>query len=152
MKRSRAIAGSAVLAVAGLATMAGATSASATPARAASAAYNGACGSGYSVVNSAEISGKGKVFLTYSGKTGKNCVVTVRNTTGKPVSIYTYLGPTDGSSDTVFDSGLYTSYAGPVYLLAKGRCVDWGGTIENVSVSVNGSNCGRLAAGTVTHH
>ncbi|MCB5910700.1 spore-associated protein A [Streptomyces sp. SF28] len=140
-----------MLAVAGMATMATATSASAAPVRA-TAAYNGACGSGYSVVNSAEISGKGAVFLTYNGKTGKNCVVTVRNTTGKAVSMYTYLGPTDGSSETVFDSGLYTSYAGPVYLLAKGRCVDWGGTIENVSVNVNGSNCGRLAAGTVTRH
>ncbi|MFG2287479.1 spore-associated protein A [Streptomyces sp. NPDC048595] len=149
MKRSRAIAGSAALAVAGLATMATATTASAAPT---AAAYNGACGSGYSVVNSVPVTGKGTVYLTYSARTGKNCVVTVRNSTGSPVYMYTYLTATDGSSDWVYDSGNYTSYAGPVYLPAKGRCVDWGGTIESVSVSVSGSNCGRMAAGVVTHH
>ncbi|MEU8684147.1 spore-associated protein A [Streptomyces sp. NPDC048611] len=150
MKRSRAIAGSAALAVAGIATMATATTASAAPA--AAAAYNGACGSGYSVVNSVPVTGKGTVYLTYSAKTGKNCVVTVRNSTGKRVNMYAYLTATDGSSDWVYDSGQYTSYAGPVYLPGKGICVDWGGSIESVSVSVSGSNCGRMAPGVVTHH
>ncbi|MGY5127714.1 spore-associated protein A [Streptomyces nigrescens] len=150
MKRSRAIAGSAVLAVAGIATMATATTASAAPT--AAAAYNGACGSGYRVVNSVPVTGKGTVYLTYSAKTGKNCVVTVRNSPGKRVYMYTYLTATDGSSDWVYDSGQYTSYAGPVYLPGKGICVDWGGAIESVSVSVSGSNCGRMAAGVVTHH
>ncbi|MEC4016138.1 spore-associated protein A [Streptomyces sp. H27-D2] len=151
MKRSSAMAGAAVMAVAGIATMATATTASAAPAGAA-AAYNGACGRGYSVVNSAAITGKGTVYLTYNRTSGKNCVVTVRNTTGSPVYIFTYLGRTDGSGDAVFDEGEYRSYAGPVYLAAKGACVDWGGTIQNVSVSVTGSNCGKLTAGTVTHH
>ncbi|MFD8545859.1 spore-associated protein A [Streptomyces sp. NPDC059649] len=150
MKRSRAIAGSAVLAVAGLATMATATTATAAPT--VTAAYNGACGSGYRVVNSVPVTGKGTVYLTYSAKTGKNCVVTVRNKPGKPVYVYTYITATDGSSDWVYDSGQYTTYAGPVYLPAKGRCVDWGGAIETVSVSVSGSNCGRMAHGAVTHH
>ncbi|MER6838936.1 spore-associated protein A [Streptomyces platensis] len=150
MKRSRAIAGAAALAVAGIATMATATTASAAPA--AAAKYNGACGSGYSVVNSVPVTGKGTVYLTYSAKTGKNCVVTVRNSPGKKVCMYTYLTATDGSSDWVYDSGQYTSYAGPVYLPGKGICVDWGGAIESVSVSVSGSNCGRMAAGVVTHH
>ncbi|MGW7578106.1 spore-associated protein A [Streptomyces sp. NPDC054765] len=149
MKRSRAIAGSAVLAVASIATMTAATTASAAPK---AAAYNGACGSGYSVVNSAPVSGKGTVYLTYSARTGKNCAVTVRNSPGKPVHMYTYLTPSDGSSAGVYDRGDYTSYAGPVYLRGKGICVDWGGTIESVSVSVSGSNCGRMAAGVVTHH
>ncbi|MFC9230167.1 spore-associated protein A [Streptomyces decoyicus] len=149
MKRSRAIAGSAVLAVASIATMTAATTATAAPK---AAAYNGACGSGYSVVNSVPVTGKGTVYLTYSAKTGKNCVVTVRNSPGKPVYMYTYLTATDGSSDWVYDSGQYTSYAGPVYLPAKGICVDWGGSIESVSVSVSGSNCGRMAAGVVKHH
>ncbi|MEU9483468.1 spore-associated protein A [Streptomyces decoyicus] len=149
MKRSRAIAGSAVLAVASIATMTAATTATAAPK---AAAYNGACGSGYSVVNSVPVTGKGTVYLTYSARTGKNCVVTVRNSPGKPVYMYTYLTATDGSSDWVYDSGQYTSYAGPVYLPAKGICVDWGGSIESVSVSVSGSNCGRMAAGVVKHH
>ncbi|MEV6563856.1 spore-associated protein A [Streptomyces kronopolitis] len=149
MKRSRAIAGSAILAVAGIATMATATTATAAPK---AAAYNGACGSGYSVVNSVPVSGKGTVFLTYNAKTGKNCVVTVRNATGKAVPMYAYLTASDGSSPYVYDSGKYTSYAGPVYLPGKGICVDWGGSIESVSVNVSGSNCGRFAAGVVTHH
>ncbi|MEU8994557.1 spore-associated protein A [Streptomyces caniferus] len=149
MKRSRAIAGSAVLAVASIATMTAATTATAATK---AAAYNGACGSGYSVVNSVPVTGKGTVYLTYSARTGKNCVVTVRNSPGKPVYMYTYLTATDGSSDWVYDSGQYTSYAGPVYLPGKGICVDWGGSIESVSVSVSGSNCGRMAAGVVRHH
>ncbi|MGW9432516.1 spore-associated protein A [Streptomyces decoyicus] len=138
-----------MLAVASIATMTAATTATAAPK---AAAYNGACGSGYSVVNSVPVTGKGTVYLTYSARTGKNCVVTVRNSPGKPVYMYTYLTATDGSSDWVYDSGQYTSYAGPVYLPAKGICVDWGGSIESVSVSVSGSNCGRMAAGVVKHH
>ncbi|KOG40401.1 Spore-associated protein A [Streptomyces decoyicus] len=138
-----------MLAVASIATMTAATTATAATK---AAAYNGACGSGYSVVNSVPVTGKGTVYLTYSAKTGKNCVVTVRNSPGKPVYMYTYLTATDGSSDWVYDSGQYTSYAGPVYLPAKGICVDWGGSIESVSVSVSGSNCGRMAAGVVKHH
>ncbi|MFB6435538.1 spore-associated protein A [Streptomyces sp. NPDC056411] len=149
MKRSRAIAGTAALAVASLATMATATTASAAPA---AAAYNGACGSGYQVVNSVPVTGKGTVYLTYSAKTGKNCVVTIRNSPGAPVYMYTYLTATNGSSDYVYDSGQYRSYAGPIYLAAKRLCVDWGGTIGSVSVNVSGSNCGRMAAGVVTHH
>ncbi len=115
-------------------------------------AYNGACGSGYRVVNSAPVSGKGTVYLTYSAKTGKNCVVTVRNAPGKPVFVRAELGPSDHSSAPVFDSGKYTAYAGPVHLAAKGRCVDWGGAVESVSVRVAGSNCGRLAPGVTLRH
>ncbi|MGG2460440.1 spore-associated protein A [Streptomyces sp. RGM 3693] len=150
MKRSSLLAGSATLAVASIATLSLATTASAAPVR--SAAYNGACGSGYGVVNSVPVGGKGTVYLTYSAKTGKNCVVTVRNSPGKAVFVHAELGPSDHSSAPVFDSGKYTTYAGPVYLAAKGRCVDWGGAIESVKVSVTGSNCGRLAPGVVVRH
>ncbi|QRX95857.1 spore-associated protein A [Streptomyces noursei] len=150
MKRSSLLIGSATLAVASIATMGLATSAAAAPIP--SAAYNGACGGGYGVVNSAPVSGKGTVYLTYSAKTGKNCVVTIRNSPGKPVFIHAELGSSDHSSDPVFDSGKYTTYAGPVYLAAKGRCVDWGGAIEKVSVRVAGSNCGRMAPGVVVRH
>ncbi|CAM5346136.1 hypothetical protein SCALM49S_01532 [Streptomyces californicus] len=60
--------------------------------KAAAAQYNGACGSGYSVVNSAQIGTKGTVFLTYSSATGKNCVVTVRTKPGKAVHMTASLG------------------------------------------------------------
>ncbi|WP_438484341.1 spore-associated protein A [Streptomyces sp. S186] len=150
MKRSSLLIGSTALALAGTATMGLAGTASAAPL--AGGAYNGACGSGYRVVNSAPVSGKGTVYLTYSAKTGKNCVVTVRNTPGKAVIVRAELGPSDHSSAPVFDSGKYTAFAGPVFLAAKGRCVDWGGAVESVSVRVAGSNCGRLAAGMVVRH
>ncbi|MFE7318014.1 spore-associated protein A [Streptomyces sp. NPDC057555] len=148
MKRSSLIAGSAALAVAGIATMGLATTASAAPVP---GAYNGACGSGYGVVNSLPVSGKGTVYLTYSAKTGRNCVVTIRKAPGARVFVRAVLGPSDHSSAPVSDGGKYTTYAGPVYLAAKGRCVDWGGTIEKVSVGVTGSNCGRLAPGSAAH-
>ncbi|KUL47655.1 spore-associated protein A [Streptomyces sp. NRRL F-4489] len=150
MQRPTLLTGSAALALASAATLGLTSTASAAPVR--GGAYNGACGSGYGVVNSVPVGAKGTVYLTYSAKTGKNCVVTVRNSPGKPVFVLAELGPSDHSSDPVFDSGTFTTYAGPVYLAAKGRCVDWGGAIESVSVRVTASNCGRLAPGTVVRH
>ncbi|MCK7621567.1 spore-associated protein A [Streptomyces sp. RS10V-4] len=149
MRRPTLLAGSAALALAGAGTLGLTTTAAAAPVR---AAYNGACGSGYGVVNSVPVGAKGTVYLTYSAKTGKNCVVTIRNSPGTAVSVLAELGPSDHSAPPVTDSGKYTSYAGPVRLAAKGRCVDWGGAIEGVSVRVTASNCGRLAPGTVVRH
>ncbi|MEK8172315.1 spore-associated protein A [Streptomyces sp. M19] len=122
------------------------TTATAAPAKA-SAAHNGACGSGYSVVNSVAVGTKGTVYLTYSGATGKNCVVTVRNGTGTavPMSAWIQLAE-DHETTPVVDSGEYTTYAGPVYLAAKGQCVNWGGYIQNQDVEVDKTNCGKLAA------
>ncbi|MEV0264832.1 spore-associated protein A [Streptomyces sp. NPDC050617] len=113
---------------------------------AAGAAYNGACGTGYGVVNSAPIGNKGKVYLTYSSATGKNCVVTVRAAAGAPVRMAAWVQLVEEHESTpVVDSGTYGTYAGPVYLDAKGRCVNWGGAIENQDVTVNKSNCGTFA-------
>ncbi|QKV96596.1 spore-associated protein A [Streptomyces sp. NA02950] len=145
MKISRGIAATAVLASAVAGTAALAPQASA----ATRAAYNGACGSGYKVVNSAPIGSKGTVFLTYNSAKGKNCVVTVRNSAGSPVSMFAYLYA-QGASESVEDSGLYRSYAGPVYTYGRGKCVDWAGGIDNQSTWTYGSNCGSLKAYRVT--
>ncbi|MFD7384504.1 MULTISPECIES: hypothetical protein [Streptomyces] len=117
----------------------------ATAAKAAAATYNGACGGGYSVVNSAQIGTKGTVFLTYNSATGKNCVVTVRTTPGKAVHMTASLGFASPTT-TVTDTGYYTTYAGPVYLDARGLCVTWRGEISGEVAGKNGTNCGSLAA------
>ncbi|MFJ1800021.1 spore-associated protein A [Streptomyces sp. NPDC088180] len=117
----------------------------ATAAKATAAKYNGACGGGYSVVNSAQIGTKGTVFLTYSSATGKNCVVTVRTTPGKAVHMTASLGFASPTT-TVSDTGYYTTYAGPVYLDARGLCVTWRGEISGEVAGKNGTNCGSLAA------
>ncbi|NEB88619.1 spore-associated protein A, partial [Streptomyces anulatus] len=116
----------------------------ATAAKAAAATYNGACGGGYSVVNSAQIGTKGTVFLTYNSATGKNCVVTVRTTPGKAVHMTASLGFASPTT-TVSDTGYYTTYAGPVYLDARGLCVTWRGEISGEVAGKNGTNCGSLA-------
>ncbi|MEV0279002.1 spore-associated protein A [Streptomyces sp. NPDC050610] len=112
----------------------------------AEAAYNGVCGQGYAVVNSAPIGDKGKVYLTYSSATGKNCVVTVRAAVGAPVRMVAWgQAAEEHESTPVVDSGNYGTYAGPVYVAAKGKCVNWGGAIQNQDVEVNRSNCGAFA-------
>ncbi|MFG2191528.1 spore-associated protein A [Streptomyces sp. NPDC048639] len=131
-------------ATAGAALLATAPTASA----AATAAYNGVCGSGYKVVNSSPVGGVGTVYLTYNATTGKNCVVTLRNTTGSPMYIVAYLGVLDdGASEPVMDEGEYRSYAGPVYAYGRGLCVEWGGVIGTWETFNTGSNCGKRAAG-----
>ncbi|EXU63003.1 spore-associated protein A [Streptomyces sp. DSM 41524] len=145
MNLSRRMAATAVLATAIAGTVALTPQASA----AATASYNGVCGSGYKVVNSAPIGSKGTVFLTYNSAKGKNCVVTVRNATGKPVPMFAYLY-VQGADESAEDGGAYTSYAGPVYGDGRGKCVDWAGGIDNQSTWTYGSNCGSLKAYRVT--
>ncbi|MFE2354125.1 spore-associated protein A [Streptomyces parvulus] len=111
----------------------------------ASATYNGVCGSGYKVVNSMPIGKTGTVYLTYNSSTGKNCTVTIRNTTGTPTYMVAYVRNVD-TGEEMYDADDYRSYAGPVYAFARGACVEWGGVIGNLQAWNYGSNCGTLAA------
>lgn len=114
----------------------------ATPALAA-ATYGGECGSGYGVVNSAAIGTKGTVFLTYSSATGKNCVVAKRNNVGSAVLIEAGLAVHPvGNHWTAYQGDNFTSYAGPIYLSAADRCVDWMGRISGTEGGKRGTNCG----------
>ncbi|OOC53591.1 MULTISPECIES: spore-associated protein A [Nocardiopsis] len=117
----------------------------ASPASAAGpvASYNNACGSGYGVVNYANVGSKGTVFLTYNNSTGYNCAVTVRANPGAAVEMVVSLKRTsDPASEARVDSGYYTTYAGPVYRSAAGSCVDWYGYIDGANEHRNETNCG----------
>jgi hypothetical protein len=156
MKRSRhlALAAAVATAVVGGTAAALPQSASAAPASAPvstsmQAPYNGACGYGYTVVNSADIGQQGTVYLTYNAGNGYNCVATVRKTPGAAMYMFAYLEVLDGSNPRV-DSGYYTTYAGPVYDYGRGTCVTWAGGIGNQEVWTYGSNCGALTATRVT--
>ncbi|MCP3012757.1 spore-associated protein A [Nocardiopsis dassonvillei] len=133
LKKAATLAAAGGIAAAGLA-------ATAVPASAAS--YNGACGSGYGVVNKVEFpDNRGTTFLTYNNSNGYNCVVTVRTNPGGAAPMEAFIR-VNGTSSWKRDSGDYTTYAGPVYLSAAGRCVDWGGTIGTITKTVFRTNCG----------
>lgn len=106
----------------------------------ASVPYNGVCGDGHNVVNSAAITG-GTAYLTYDNDVGENCVVVIREEAGEAMPMDAVL---KAGTSTFWerDPGEWTTHAGPVYLEAAGECVDWGGTIGNEWVLRNGTNCG----------
>ncbi|MFL1378431.1 spore-associated protein A [Nocardiopsis protaetiae] len=109
---------------------------------ASAAAYGGQCGSGYGVVNKIEFpDNRGTTFLTYNSSNGNNCVVTVRTTPGAAAPMDAFIR-VSGTSAWKSDPGNFTTYAGPVYLSAAGRCVDWGGTIGTATKSLTRTNCG----------
>ncbi|GAB3732071.1 spore-associated protein A [Nocardiopsis nanhaiensis] len=107
---------------------------------ASAAPYNGVCGDGYNVVNSADIGG-GTIYLTYNNSNGRNCVMVVRADPGDAMNMDAVLKRSDETSWQT-DPGDWTMYAGPIYLEAAGQCVDWGGVIGNEWVVRNGTNCG----------
>jgi len=112
---------------AALALTAGTLAVTAGPAQA--AAYNGACGSGYAVIDKMSVggTGTGTAYLTYNN--GWNCVVTVTNTPGTRDWMTASVELSGAGHDWVDDEGYYTQYAGPVYVYAPNSCIDWGGTV-----------------------
>lgn len=134
--RARRLGGT-VLAVAALAL--GAVVAAPT---AQAASYNGACGSGYVARDhidiwspatagpDAPLAHLGTVWLTYNSSTGKNCTVTIReHPNSTKIFIYTWL--CISGTDKCADQGNYfTTFAGPVFLSAAHKCIDWGGSID----------------------
>ncbi|GHF40336.1 MULTISPECIES: spore-associated protein A [Streptomyces] len=142
------IAGAALLAAATTVTtlVAGSGTAVAAPAQAA-AAYNKECGSGYRQVNELPIPGRGTVFLAYNAATGKNCVVTKRNSpAGQRLWVGSWIQRDNDVKSKQEQYGFFTTYAGPVYLEAKGKCVDWGGEIDGYVVARYKTNCAAFAA------
>ena len=119
-----------VFALSGAVAAAASVAAAAPTGVAHAAAYNGACGSGYSVIDSLGLSNAGAVYLSLNNSAGKICAVTIRNTPGT--------GPMGAEirlpGEVISEHGSYRLYAGPVYapLPAEG-CLEWGGWIGNVS-------------------
>jgi hypothetical protein len=129
------------LALAGVVTAAAAAGAAVVaPAPAQAAAYNGACGAGYSVIDGMSLVGKGTVYLTYSRGTGKNCVVTIADNPGRRRHMAAKVSL--AGDPWKVDSGNFTTYAGPVYVTARDRCIDWGGEIENLGRYQYNVHCG----------
>lgn len=119
---------------------------SAHPATAKAAVYNGACGTGYSVIDSLQLSTLGTVYLTYNGATGNNCVVTVRATPGTVMRMEATIELSGVAGTYQVDLGDYTAYAGPVYAHAPGHCIDWSGGIGNTFAHQNNSHCALLTS------
>jgi hypothetical protein len=129
-------------ALAGVVTAAAVGSALAfAPAPAQAAAYNGACGGGYRAIDSFALPGMGTVWLTYNDSTGKNCVVTIANTPGARRFMAARLSLGGAPTWTHQEEGQFTTYAGPVYMAAANRCIDWGGAIQNVSDAEFNDHC-----------
>ncbi|MEV8099674.1 spore-associated protein A [Kitasatospora sp. NPDC085879] len=112
-----------------------------TPAVAEAATYNGACGSGYSVIDTLPLQ-NGTVFLTYNRSNGNNCVVTVRTHPSSYLVDVSASIKKSGTTEWKQDVGFYTTYAGPVYLYAPGSCIDWEGGINGEINHQFNSHCG----------
>ncbi|MEU2941963.1 spore-associated protein A [Nocardiopsis alba] len=96
-----------------------------SPSAASAAPYNGACGTGYNVLDSRDIIGA-TVYVTYNPSNGYNCAATIRDSSGAAVSMGAAIKRSSAST-WVVDDGSYTTYAGPVYVHAPGQCIDWAG-------------------------
>ncbi|GAA3501841.1 hypothetical protein GCM10019016_089480 [Streptomyces prasinosporus] len=142
--RGRLGATAAVLGITVTAAVAATGTAQAAPSGA-TAAYNGGCGSGYSVIDSKNVV-DGTVYLTYNSSNGYNCVVTVSNYPG--TSLYMQAALRLSRNDAVWnsserDDGYYQYYAGPIYKYAPNSCVDWGGSVDSNYLQINyDDHCG----------
>lgn len=93
------------------------------------------CGSGYGRVDSENLNALGPnfgtVYLYYNRTNGNNCVFTEKAVARGTRTSVTALLCRGSDGQCVSDSGNYLSYAGPVYLFARGQCVRWGGSVTN---------------------
>ncbi|MFF2628688.1 spore-associated protein A [Kitasatospora griseola] len=139
-RSGKALATKAALGAAALSVL-GTIPAAAAPQQILAAPYNGACGSGYSVVNSAPV-GNGTLYLTYNSSNGMNCAVTTRYNDGTKPWMVVKISQAGDPGWADVDEGYYGGYAGPVYVYGKGHCIDWYGAIDSASMIVLGTNCG----------
>ncbi|MGW8987978.1 serine/threonine protein kinase [Streptomyces parvus] len=102
------------------------------------------CGSGYYVQRSHVLSDRATqgvtAFQLYNASSRKNCAVTLKHpTTSSFYGTKTTLGAgirAEGGS-WVREEGAFAYYAGPVYVNASGRCVQfWGKTYQSGASSV----------------
>lgn len=97
----------------------------------ASAATVGSCGSGYGKVGSYPVTRAwegtaGYIDVYYSSYTGKNCAITrpISSLSGKAGNIWVCIDSPIGARDCDGHGANYRYYAGPVYVYARGTCID----------------------------
>ncbi|MEO3891291.1 hypothetical protein [Nonomuraea sp. B5E05] len=83
----------------------------------------------------------GYIAVYYNSSTGRNCAMTYTNNPGKAQYIMVSIS-TSGASDR--DAGTYTTYAGPVSVYAKGKCISFQGQVgkSNPTEGVTDVYCG----------
>jgi hypothetical protein len=103
--------------------------------------YRGQCGSGYGVIDWRNLGTYAVAYLTWNNNTGRNCMVTQRNTIFTTTTFLTArIGVYGGVHRS--DSGNYYSHAGPVYVYAVNQCINWAGSAYGYSFAQNRVHCG----------
>jgi serine/threonine-protein kinase len=100
----------------------------------------GVCGPGYKVIDRHALTDGNwgvklaDVVLTYNAATGRNCVVTLKRYRVGQAAKYgdwlyaeLYTRPLSTPGNTTAQSGNFKFFAGPVYVTARSKCVQWGG-------------------------
>lgn len=103
----------------------------------------GVCGAGYKPIDRHNlVDGNNGILLaetvlTYNASTGRNCVVTLKRYRVGLTSRYhdnvmaeVYTRPLTTPSNLDHDQGNYKFFAGPVYVYAPNKCVQWGGQAD----------------------
>lgn len=99
------------------------------------------CGSGFTIIDRADLGSRGTVFLLWRSASRQNCVVTIKVAgVGSPGPAQAYLQPAGRSK--AIDEGQFKFYAGPVTSVAPG-CIRWGGAIDGVGYASPWEHCGH---------
>lgn len=130
-RRLASLAGATVLAVAGPIAV--------SPAGAGAAAEPNHCGGSFGLVKTWPIRSQGAevggIDVYYSDSTGQNCII-VHPAAGYPQGAFNHIAAAlrkSGSDQWKWDGPgrNYTRYAGPVYVYAKGSCIDFYGEMRS---------------------
>ncbi|GAA5042910.1 hypothetical protein HNP84_002076 [Thermocatellispora tengchongensis] len=98
------------------------------------------CGPGFGVLKSRPLGSAGTVYLLWNGKSGQNCVVTIKAASlGKETPATAFLEVEGKPRTTV--SGNFAYYAGPVRAPARDACVKWGGKAGSSSYASGFEAC-----------
>ncbi|MET7333530.1 hypothetical protein [Nonomuraea sp. NPDC005650] len=83
----------------------------------------------------------GYIAVYYNSSTGRNCAMTFTNSPGKVQYMMVSIS-TSGASDR--DAGNFTTYAGPVSVYAKGKCISLQGQVgsNNPTEGITDVYCG----------
>ncbi|GAB2750227.1 M23 family metallopeptidase [Amycolatopsis magusensis] len=99
------------------------------------------CGTGFDVVDSANLGTSGTAYLLYNAGNANNCVATLKSVSLGTASATSAFLEVEGSA-RVTDSGNFTYYAGPVKKAAEKTCVKWGGSVGSASYTSPFEHCG----------